>query len=179
VNLAQAIQSAQEKNEQALASQIAAPKIELESDDLVLVRRFADFCKAKGVPFLPAAPATVALFLRTENLGGANYKRIFATAQAIELLHDQAMLSNPVATFVVRNELARIYEINPPRSWAKVHRPLFASLPIEVRQVVENYADLSSKAVRKAQNEAAELRHTLQSLEKGNLDGTAQQETNQ
>ena len=167
------------KNEQAVAKSIAAPPIELESDELVLVRRFADFCKAKGVPFLPAAPATVALFLRTENLGGANYKRIFATAQAIERLHDRAMLSNPVATFVVRDELARLYEINPPRSWAKVHRPLFVSLPIECRHVVDHYADLASKAVRRAQNEAAELRQQLQSLKpKGNDNGTPDQKTN-
>ena len=140
------------------------PPIELESDELVLVRRFADFCKAKGVPFLPAAPQSVALFLRTENLGGADYKRIFATAQAIERLHDRAMLSNPVATFVCRNELSRLYEISPPRSWAKVHHPLWASLSVEVRQIIENYAGLASKAVRKAQNEAAELRHKLQTL---------------
>jgi hypothetical protein len=69
-----------------------------------------------------------------------------------------------VATFVCRNELSRLYEISPPRSWAKVHRPHFASLPIEARQIIENYADLATKAVRKAQNEAAELRHKLQTL---------------
>src|SRR5262249_8735235 len=124
MNLAQAIQNAQAKNERGLASQIAVPSPDLESDELVLVRRFSDWCKSKGVPFLPAAPATVALFLRNENLGGADYARIFATAQAIERLHDRASLSNPVATFTVRNEISRLYEINPPRSWAKVHRPL-------------------------------------------------------
>jgi hypothetical protein len=159
MNLAQQIQAAQEKNEAKLATEVNCPKVELQSDELVLVRRFADFCKAKGVPFLPAAPATVALCLRIENRGGANYKRIFATAQAIERLPDRTMASNPVATFAVRNEIARHYEINPPRSWAKIHRPLFASLPIEIRHVIENYADLATKAVRKAQNEAAELRH--------------------
>jgi hypothetical protein len=174
MNLAQAIAEAHKKNEKAVANQmIAAPPPELHSDELVLVRRFADFCKAKGVPFLPAAPATVALFLRTENLGGADYRRIFATAQAIERFHDRALLSNPVATFCCRNEIARIYEINPPRSWARVHRPLFASLPIEVRHVIENYADLASRAVRKSQNEAAELRHKLQTL-KGNTNVTTQ-----
>ena len=167
MNLAQAISEAQKNNEKAVASQIAAPPVELESHELVLCRRFADFCKTKGVPFLPAAPATVALFLRTENLGGADYKRIFATAEAIERLHDRAMLANPVATFSVRTEISRIYEVSPPRSWAKIHRPLFASLPIQVRHVIENYADLATKAVRKSQNEAAELRHRIQSLEKG------------
>src|SRR5215831_5556969 len=159
MDLVQAINAAQAKNEKNITARIAAQSDELQSDELVLVRRFADFCASKGVPFLPAAPATCALFLRTENLGGADYDRIFATAQAIERLHDRASLSNPVATFTVRNEISRLYEINPPRSWAKVHRPLFAALPIECRHVIENYADLASKAVRKAQNEAAELRH--------------------
>src|SRR6516164_5512256 len=110
MNLAEAIAEAHKNNEQAVAKTIAARPVELESDELVLVRRFGDFCRAKGVPFLPAAPQTVALFLRTENLGGADYRRIFATAQAIERLHDRAMLSNPVATFVCRNELSRLYE---------------------------------------------------------------------
>jgi hypothetical protein len=166
VELTQVIRAAQEKNQAKLAAEVNPPKVELQSDELVLVRRFADFCKAKGVPFLPAAPATVALFLRAENLGGANYKRIFATAQAIERLHDRTLAPNPVATFAVRNEIARLYEINPPRSWAKIHHALWASLPIECRQVIENYADLATKAVRKAQNEAAAARHELAELQK-------------
>src|SRR5262249_8856878 len=136
MNLVQQIQAAQEKNEQKLAAELNPPKVELESDELVLIRRFADFCKARGVGFLPAAPATVALFLRTENQGGADYKRIFATAQAIERLHDRAMLPNPVATFAVRNELGRLYHLDAPRSWPKADRPLFNSLPIEVRAVI-------------------------------------------
>ena len=175
MNLAQAIAGAYEKNERTLADSIAAPRPQLESDELVLVRRFKDFCQGKGVPWLPAAPASVALFLRSENLGGANYKRIFATAQAIERLHE-AGLSNPVATCTTRNEISRLFEISPPRSWAKVHHPLWASLPIESRHVIENYADLASKAVRKAQNEAAELRHKLQTLQKGLTDVTTDQE---
>src|SRR6516162_4002970 len=146
-------------------SSIAVPKPELGSKALVCVRRFADWCKSKGVPFVPAQPATVAAYIIFENREGADFQRIFSTVEAIAQMHDRAGLSNPCATMAVRHELGCIYHIDPPRSWAKVHRPLFASLPIECRHVIENYADLASKAVRKAQNEAADLRRQLKELQ--------------
>src|SRR5262245_26814474 len=158
MSLAQAIASAHEKNERALASQIAAPKPELQSDALVCVRRFADWCKSKGVPFCPAQPATVASYLRHENREGANYQRIFATVQAIEAMHDQAMAANPCATMAVRHDLGTLYHIDAPRSWPKADRPLFNSLPIEVRAVIERRADQDSKVIRRLQNEAAAIR---------------------
>src|SRR5262249_3475363 len=108
MDLVQAINAAQAKNEKNITARIAAQSDELQSDELVLVRRFADFCKTKGVPFLPAAPATVALFLRTENLGGADYKRIFPPAREMNRLPDRALLSTRVATFKVQNEFSRL-----------------------------------------------------------------------
>ena len=76
-NLAQAIAEAHSRNEQTLAARIAAPKPQLDSDALVCVRRFADWCCSKGVPFCPAQPATVAAYIRFENKEGANFQRIF------------------------------------------------------------------------------------------------------
>lgn len=164
MNLAQAIAQAR-KNEQALASMIAAPKPQLESDALICVRRFGDWCRSKGVPFCPAQPATVAAYIRHENKEGANFQRIFDTVQAIEQMHDAAGVSNPCATMAVRHELGCIYHVDAPRSWPKADRPLFSSLPIEVRAVIERRAEQDSRAVRKAQQEATDLRHKLKSFE--------------
>jgi hypothetical protein len=166
MNLAQAIAEAHSKNEQTLANSIAAPRPQLASDALVCVRRFADWCKSRGVPFCPAQPATVAAYIRYENKSGAKFQRIFETVRAIEQMHDAAGLSNPCATMAVRHELGCIYHIEAPRSWPKADRPLFNSLPIEVRAVIERRAEQDSNAVRRAQNEAAELRKSLNSNQK-------------
>jgi hypothetical protein len=161
MNLAQAIAVAHERNEVALASTIAVPKPELESDALVCVRRFSDWCNSKGVPFLPAQPSTVAAYIRFENKSGANFQRIFETVRAIEQAHDAAGASNPCATMAVRHELGTLYHIDAPRSWPKADRPLFNTLPIEVRAVIERRAEQDSKVLRRLQNEAAELRKQL------------------
>jgi len=158
MNLAQAIAEAHSKNEQTLANSIAAPRPPLETDALVCVRRFADWCKSRGVPFCPAQPSTVAAFIRYENKNGANFQRIFETVRAVEQMHDSAALSNPCATMAVRHELGCIYHIDAPRSWPKADRPLFNSLPIELRAVIERRAEQDSKVLRRLQNEVAELR---------------------
>jgi hypothetical protein len=176
VNLAHAIAVAHEKNEAGLANLIAAPKPELQSDALVCVRRFADWAKSKGVPFLPAQPSTVAAYIRFENKNGANFQRIFETVRAIEQLHDTGALSNPCATMAVRHELGCIYHIDAPRSWPKTDRPLFNSLPIEVRAVIERRSEQDSKVLRRLQNEAAELRKQLNT---SNLKGTENVTTDQ
>jgi hypothetical protein len=163
MNLAEAIAETHKKNEQALASTIAAPKPQLESDALVCARRFADWCRSKGVPFCPAQPATVAAYIRYENKEGANFQRIFETVRSIEQMHDAAGLSNPCATMAVRHELGNIYHIDAPRSWPKADRPLFNSLPIEIRAVIEKRADQDSKVVRRLLNETAELRKSINS----------------
>jgi hypothetical protein len=166
MNLAQAIAEVHSKNEKGLAKSIAAPRPQLESDALVCVRRFADWCKARGVPFCPTQPATVAAYIRHENKEGANFQRIFDTVRSVEQMHDAAGLSNPCATMAVRHELGCIYHIDAPRSWPKADRPLFNSLPIEVRAVIERRAEQDSKVVKRLLNEAAELRKSINSNQK-------------
>jgi len=157
-NLAEEIAKAQAKNEGRIAAEIAPPKPALETDALICARRFADWCKSKGVPFCPAAPATVAAFIRYENKNGADFQRIFDTVQAIEAMHDAGALANPCATLAVRHELGVLYHIDAPRSWPKADRPLFNCLPIEVRAVIERRAEQDTKVLRRLQNEAAAIR---------------------
>jgi hypothetical protein len=175
VNLAQAIAEAHSRNEQTLAARIAAPKPQLDSDALVCVRRFADWCKSRGVPFCPAQPATVAAYIGFENKEGANFQRIFETVRAIEQMHDAAGLSNPCATMAVRHELGNIYHIDAPRSWPKADRALFNSLPLEIRAVIEKRAEQDSKVLRRLMNEVAEMRKSLNSNQK-DVDSNVRQE---
>ena len=89
------------------------------------------------------------------------------TLQDIEALHSNANLANPIATAAVRSVLSEILKLDPPRSWSKSERLAFASLAPELQFIVERHAKLDSNAVRKAQNEAAALKHRIEQLEKG------------
>lgn len=175
MNLAEAISAAHQQNERTLANSIAAPKPDMSEDMLAHIRRFAEWCKSKGVPFCPAQPATVAAYIRhLVQEGPLNYYPLLAAIRAIEQMHDQAGLANPCATLAVRHELGCHLHIDAPRSWPKADRPLFNALPIEVRAVIERRADQDSKALRRLQNEAAELRKHTQ---KGNTDVASDKET--
>jgi hypothetical protein len=165
-NLAEQIARAHANNEARIAAEIETPKPHLESNALVCARRFSDWCRStKGVPFCPAQPATVAAYIRHENKEGANFQRIFETVRAIEQMHDAAGVSNPCASMAVRHVLGTLYHIDAPRSWPKADRPLFNSLPIEVRFVIERRAEQDSLATRRALNEAGELRRKLKAFE--------------
>jgi hypothetical protein len=167
MNLALAIAEAHSKNEQTLANSIAAPRPQLESDALVCVR--VDL----RIGARAAASRSVQRSrLRRRPISGTRTKKArtssasLETVRAIEHMHDAAGLSNPCATMAVRHELGCIYHIDAPRSWPKADRPLFNSLPIEVRAIIERRAEQDSNAVRRAQNLAAELRKSLNSNQK-------------
>jgi hypothetical protein len=70
--------------------------------------------------------------------------------------------------------LEEILKLNPPRSWSKSERLAFASLAPELQFIVERHARLDSNAVRKAQNEAAALKHQLEALQTKEIDSNGQ-----
>jgi hypothetical protein len=156
-NLVTAISLAQEKNEAALAQQVASPKAELDSDALMLLRHFAAFCKSRGVKVCPARPATIAMFIRSENALGVPVERVLASLAAITIMHDQATEANPCACSMPRAELAKILKVDAPRSWPKAERPLFYDLPPEVQAVVARRSEQDSTALRRLQNKVAEI----------------------
>jgi hypothetical protein len=180
MTLIDAIEQAQASNEKKLASQVPTPKQGLDSEALLLLRHFAEWAKQRGVKFLPCAPTSAAAFIRTESAVGVPADRIIRTLEAIQTMHDNAGLANPIATAPVRTELVRILKIDGPRSWSKAERLVFTSLAPEVQAIIQRHAKIDSDAVRKAQNQAAAFKQQLESLEKGNIEnGTPEQKTNQ
>jgi hypothetical protein len=157
LSITDAIQLAQEKNEAALAQNVQPPPQELDSEALLLLRHWAEFCKARGIRACPARPASVAMFIRSENSLGVPVERILAALAAIEVMHNQAAESNPVACAMPRLELEKITNIEAPRTWPKVDRPLFQSLPPDVRAVIKRNADSTSLALRRLQNKVAAI----------------------
>jgi hypothetical protein len=82
--------------------------------------------------------------------------------EAIELLHAQDInLANPCATRVVRDRLIKVLEPHGPRSWSRAEHEVFAMLSVQAQEIIERHAKLDSDAVRRAQNECAELRQRL------------------
>ena len=174
MSLAAEIASAVARNEAQLAKSIAVPTVSLDVDAQMRLQHFADYCKSVGVRPLPAAPATCAAFAKTEYTRGASADAILATLQDIEALHSNNNMANPVATTAVRSVLEEILHIEAPRSWPQATRPLFNSLPIEVRAVIKKRQDQNDRAVRLAQQEAADLRHKLEALQPKEIDSNGQ-----
>jgi hypothetical protein len=181
MSLTTAIQLAQEKNESVLAQSIPPAKPELDSEGLMHLRHYAAWCKQRGVRFCPSKPSTIAAFIRSEAANAVPPAKLFAAMLAIEAMHDSQNESNPVACAAPRAELmrimdatdkkditiegqaqlAKVLDVRAPESWNKSERLLFDDLPPAVKGVISRRDEQQRRAVRHAQNEAAQLRHEL------------------
>ena len=127
--------------------------------------------------YLPAAPGSVAAYLRSQYTQGVGAETILKIVEALDAWHVNQNLGSPTATPAVRAVLSEILKLNPPRSWTKDERLLFASLPPEVQFIVERHTRLDSNAVRKAQNEAAALKHQLEALQTKDMEHESPEKT--
>ena len=165
ISLAQAVQRGQIQNEARVAEQINPPKLDISTDELKHWRRFKQWCAGTGVRFFPARPCSVAAWIENERLAGCAAVAVEAGLRAIEIFHANANLANPVACSPPREELLKLIGTEAPRSWSKSEWPLWATVPPEVRSIIKRRDLDSSRAVRKAQNEAGELRQKLKQLQ--------------
>jgi hypothetical protein len=161
--LGQAIASALDSNESALAAQVGATAV--APLDEATRRDFSDFagwCKGLGVRALPARPHTVAAFIRSAGLAS---DRTMAILASIEAVHDHASAANPVATAAVKSELHRILPIaaaaDPPRSWTREEKCLFGLIPAGMKQIIWKHQRAQELWFPRAQNKVAELRRQL------------------
>jgi hypothetical protein len=125
---------------------------------------FLAWCEDQRVRALPAKPASVAAFAQWQQDLGVSKEKVAATLSAIEALHFAASLGNPIATPLVRVTTSAS-TIEPPRSWAKDEKELFTGLPVEIQIVVARREKDRETIMRRAQNEAAELRNKLLRLQ--------------
>jgi hypothetical protein len=173
MTLVDAIERAHAENEKKLASQVPTPKQELDSEAIMHLRRFAEWCKSRGVKCLPCGPTTAAAFIRHESAAGVPADRILSALEAIEAAHSG--LSNPIASAAPRAELARILKLEgEPRSWSKPERLVFAGLPPEVQGIITRRAKRDSDLIRRLQNENHQLKMSLNT--KGNTENATDQE---
>jgi hypothetical protein len=158
LGLAQQIELAQRANERKIATSVPLPQQEISTEAALLLKHFAAWCKSRGIKALPCAPTSVAAFIKSESDSGVRPQQIIEVVHLIEALHDNQGLANPVATAVVRCELGKLLKIEAPRSWRKTEWPLFYSLPIEVRAVIERRQRENDNALRRVQQDSALLK---------------------
>jgi hypothetical protein len=127
-----------------------------------LLETFTMWCNSKGVPSLPAKPTTVAAFILARRRLDADEKLTRNIVHAVERQHDIAGLPNPVATFAVRLALNKPATVEPPRSWPGAQKLMFAGLPREIQEVVSAREADRERALRRGQNEIAEMKKRLQ-----------------
>jgi hypothetical protein len=172
MTLTQQIEAAQQHNEKTITSRIAAPRLELDANEQRHVKLFIQWAKDRGVKSLPASPAVVASYVRSEAESGIGGEQIAQTIEAIAKLHDNYLLPNPTAVAVVRAELSAALQVSPPRNWKREEQLLFVTLPPDVQAIVARRAKTDSDLIRKLQNQNAELKKQLgsNSNTKGNTD---------
>ena len=167
MNLVEQIQAAQARNLAALSAKtpLPAPK-DLRDAERGLLANFAKFCAAHGVSECPAAPVVIAAWIRSERAIGIESERVLATLAALAKAHDVAGLANPICTHAVRAACEEFLDTSEaPQSWNKEERYLWAVLPPDIRTVISRRDRQQCLVVRRVQNETAELRNKLKSLQ--------------
>jgi hypothetical protein len=137
------------------------PKIPLASDELQRLGRFLAWAKERCCRACPARPAVVAAYVLHEHAKGTPAEQVLALLRAIEAFHDHHGLANPCATAVVRLALDDVIRVEPPRSWPKEDKILFANLDPAVRDVIARRETERETALRRAQNALAEEKKRL------------------
>jgi hypothetical protein len=146
------------QNELALAQQLAAPAAELDDETKWHLAPFIQFATTANVRYCPALPTTVGAFILAQAALKISEQQILASVSAIEQWHDHLGLPSPVATTAARFALEQVVKSEAPRSWTKEEKLMWTTLPPEIRAVITRRDADQCKAMRRAQNQAAEAR---------------------
>ncbi len=123
---------------------------------------FARWCELNGTSFCPAAPATVAAFVR--DCAALGIERLWPAVQDISRLHGSLGLADPTLGGVATAAISDVANILPPRSWPDDHKLRFRSLPYDLQVYVADRESRRDKALRRAQNDAAAARQKQAAL---------------
>jgi hypothetical protein len=125
---------------------------------------FGKWCIVRGVRSLPAAPAHVAAFI-VDASGNKPVKEIWPMVQEISRAHLSKGFADPTAGGVVGDMINSIALIDAPRSWPAEQKARFKALPYDLQVFFAHHENRREKEVRRAQNEAGDLRHRLKKIE--------------
>lgn len=126
--------------------------------------RFRDWCAISGQAPFPASPATVAKYVA--EFSEAGIEKLTALVEEISRAHQEIGLADPTRSDVVTAALSDIAKIEPPRSWTGDNKALFPRLPYDLQKHVAEREAERERVIRRAMNEAADLRNELAALKK-------------
>lgn len=116
---------------------------------------FGNWCALNGINSLPVPPQIVARFVA--DIAPLGIVKVWPEVQDISRAHYTIGLADPTLGHPVTTAVNAISGIVPPRSWDKDHKSRFMSLPYDVQLYVNEREAQRDKAVRQAQQRAAEI----------------------
>jgi hypothetical protein len=124
---------------------------------------FARWCELNAASFCPAAPATVAHFVK--DCAALGIERLWPAVQDISKLHVSVGLADPTLGGPVAAAISDIADVAPPCSWPDDRKKRFGFMPYDLQLFLAAHEIRREKALRRAQNEAANARRKLAGLE--------------
>ena len=137
---------------------IKPPRPVLSADVVERFNRFSAFAASKSARKLSARPTTLAAFILDQNNLGVPVEQIVSVLHAVQEVHDAHSLASPVACRITRAALELVVKTEPPRGWTKAEKADWALLPPDIRSTISRRMREVEVALRRAQNQAAELR---------------------
>ena len=123
------------------------------------------WCAMRRARAFPVTPALLAQFV-AEHAASP----IEALTSAVSHIAEFDMahgLANPAATPAVERALSAVAAIAPPRSWPKAEAARFEALPFALKRYVARREQERDRELRRAQNQAADLRKRCGATETG------------
>ena len=120
---------------------------------------FVKWCELNGLSPCPAVPAHVARFV--VDCAPLGIERLWPAIQDISRLHVSVGLADPTVGGPVAEAISYLAKIDPPRSWPADRKRRFKSLPYDLQVYVASHEAQRERALRRAQNEAANARRKL------------------
>ena len=120
---------------------------------------FENWCALNGAAPIPAAPHIVARFVT--DIAPLGIEHVWPAVQEVSRAHYVIGLADPTLSGTVCAAVNEIAKIDPPRSWPREHKAAFLRLPYDLQAYLSAREDERDKTVKRAQSEAAKLRHAL------------------
>jgi hypothetical protein len=139
---------------------------------------FARWCELNGTSFCPAAPATIARFVK--DCAELGVERLWSAIQDISRLHVSLGLADPTLGGAAASAINEVANVSAPRSWPDDRKQRFKSLPYDLQVYIASHEAQRERALRRAQNEAAIARQKLAFLQPSTkpTEGTETDESN-
>jgi len=120
---------------------------------------FVRWCELNGVAPCPAAPATVARFVR--ECAPLGVEKLWPAVQDISKLHVSIGLADPTLGGAAAAAVSDLAAIDPPRSWPADFKRRFRSMPYDLQVFLSSHERQRERSLRRCQNEAAAARRAI------------------